>query len=199
MGIFYRLARLELEPATAWMALLLMATFPVAFILFAPYTEACSWYGQRRRFIASVAKVGPGSPVQLPGCPEPPKGISWHCPWHGEYAGLQKIPAGAGKYAGLAGSPGCAGRIGSLGLLPDRYLHEGKLDFSNIQGMIYSALLSPSANKVIAGSLSGGLGGLYDRSYQGDSYTRVECFCQFGSRDRIFDRFHRLLEVFEYR
>jgi hypothetical protein len=31
------------------------------------------------------------------------------------------------------------------------YLHEGKLDFSNIQGMIYSALLSPSAKKVIAG------------------------------------------------
>jgi hypothetical protein len=31
------------------------------------------------------------------------------------------------------------------------YLHEGNLNFSNIQGLIYSALLSPSAGKVIVG------------------------------------------------
>jgi Gpi18-like mannosyltransferase len=40
MGVFYHLARLDNEPKTVWLAMLLMVTFPIAFILFAPYTES---------------------------------------------------------------------------------------------------------------------------------------------------------------
>jgi len=38
--IFYKLASLDLDPAATQAALLFFATFPVAFILFAPYTES---------------------------------------------------------------------------------------------------------------------------------------------------------------
>jgi len=38
--VFYRLASLDLPPASAWTALLFLVTFPIAFILFAPYSES---------------------------------------------------------------------------------------------------------------------------------------------------------------
>ena len=154
MGIFYRLARLELEPATAWMALLLMATFPVAFILFAPYTESlflvwatAALYCIRREswglaalfsFLAALSRQQ-GIFLALP--------MAW-----GVWQASRKSLQGASKvgWAWLAPLAAPAG-LAAWGYYRIGYLHEGKLDFSNIQGMIYSALLSPSANKVIAG------------------------------------------------
>jgi hypothetical protein len=48
---------------------------------------------------------------------------------------------------------GIGRRVSSAGFSIYRigYLHEGSIDFSNPQGLIYSALLSPSANAVIPG------------------------------------------------
>jgi hypothetical protein len=39
-GVFHRLASLELPPDMAWTALLLLATFPMTFILLVPYSES---------------------------------------------------------------------------------------------------------------------------------------------------------------
>ena len=154
LGIYYRLARLDLEPATVWNALLLMVTFPVAFILFAPYTESlfllsatAALYSIRRErwglaalfsFLAALSRQQ-GIFLALP--------LAWGV-WEASrksLQGLKKVwPAWLAPLAAPAG-------LGAWSIYRIVYLHEGKLDFSNIQGMIYSTLLSPSADKVIAG------------------------------------------------
>ena len=154
LGIFYRLARLDLEPSTAWNALLLIATFPVAFILFAPYTESlfllwatAALYSIRRErwalaalfsFLAALSRQQ-GIFLALP--------LAWGV-WEvsrKSLQGLRKVrPAWLAPLAAPAG-------LGVWSFYRIGYLHEGGIDFSNIQGMIYSTLLSPSANKVIAG------------------------------------------------
>jgi hypothetical protein len=154
LGIFYRLARLDLEPESAWSALLLMATFPVAFILFAPYTESlflvwatAALYSMHRQswglaalfsFLATLTRQQ-GIFLALP--------LVWGV-WE---ASRKSAPEGrTAWWAWLAPLAAPAG-LAAWSFYRISYLHEGKLDFSNIQGMIYSALLSPSADKVIAG------------------------------------------------
>ena len=152
--LFYRLARLDLEPATAWSALLLMATFPVAFILFAPYTESLflvwatatlfsirrEWWGRAAlfSFLAALSRQQ-GLFLALP--------LAWGV---GE-ASRKSLQGGSRHWwAWLAPVAAPAG-LAAWAVYRIGYLHEGKLDFSNIQGLIYSALLSPSADKIIAG------------------------------------------------
>ena len=152
--IFYRMARLDLEPATAWNALLLMATFPVAFILFAPYTESlfllmatAALYLIRREswglaalfsFLAALSRQQ-GVFLALP--------LAW-----GVWEASRKSLPGVKRvwWAWLAPLAASAG-LGAWSIYRISYLHEGRLDFSNIQGMIYSAFLSPFADKIIAG------------------------------------------------
>lgn len=154
LGVFYRLARLDHEPATAWVALLLLTTFPVAFILFAPYTEslfllwaAAALYSIRRErwglaalfsFLAALTRQQ-GIFLALP--------LAW-----GVWEASGKSIHGFRRvwFAWLAPLAAPAGLV-VWGIYRIGYLHEGSLDFSNIQGLIYSALLSPSAGKVIAG------------------------------------------------
>jgi Gpi18-like mannosyltransferase len=154
LGVFYQLARLDHDPATAWIALLLLTTFPVAFILFAPYTEslfllwaAATFYSIRRErwglaalfsFLAALTRQQ-GIFLALP--------IAWGI-WETSKKSNHEIRRI--WFAWLAPLAAPAG-LGIWGIYRIGYLHEGSLDFSNIQRLIYSALLSPSADKVIAG------------------------------------------------
>jgi hypothetical protein len=154
LALFYRLARLDLEPATAWSALLFVATFPVAFILFAPYTESLflvwataalftirrEWWGLAAlfSFLAALSRQQ-GFFLALP--------LAW-----GAWEASRNSPGWVRRnwWAWLAPLAAPAG-LAAWAIYRIGYLHEGKLDFSNIQGLIYSALLSPSADKIIAG------------------------------------------------
>jgi hypothetical protein len=154
MGIFYRLARLEHEPSTAWVALVLLATFPVAFILFAPYTESLfllwavmAFFSMRKQrwvlaalfsFLAALTRQQ-GLFLALP--------LAWAA-W--EASGKTLKGAGRIWYAWLTPLASPAGLV-TWAIYRIGWLHEGKLDFSNIQGFIYSAFLSPSADKVVVG------------------------------------------------
>lgn len=152
--IFSRLAALDLEPATAWTALLLLATFPAAFILFAPYSEslfllwtALALYSMRRGRWGTVALSGflaaltrqQGIFLALP--------IAWWA-WEASGRSLRGV-----KKAWRAWLTTLAAPFGLLawGIYRIGYLHEGGLDFSSLQGLIYSALLSPSANAIVPG------------------------------------------------
>lgn len=149
--IFYKLARLDLDAPTSALALILLATFPISLILFTPYTESVflffatlALYQMRKRnwFLAAAATLLASLTRQ--------QGIFlvfpmlWYIwedsgnsvrgllrPWKGWLA-VCVAPLGLLIWA--------AYRIG--------YLNEGGLDYQNVQGFIYSALLSPSA-KVI--------------------------------------------------
>ena len=154
LWIFYRLARLDHEPATAWTALLLLTTFPVAFILFAPYTESlfllwaasalysirCERWGLAAlfSFLAALTRQQ-GIFLALP--------LAW-----GVWEASRKSLHGVRRvwYAWLAPLAAPAGLV-AWGFYRIGYLREGSLDFSNVQGLIYSVFLSPSADKVIAG------------------------------------------------
>jgi len=154
LGILYRLARLDHEPAIAWTAVLLVATFPVSFVLFAPYTEslfllwvAAALYAMRRNrwgfaalfsFLATLTRQQ-GLFLVLP--------LAWEL-WEASGKSLQGLSRSWRTWLTALAAP--AGLI-SWGIYRIGYLHEGSLDFSSLQGFIYSALLSPSAGKVIPG------------------------------------------------
>jgi hypothetical protein len=153
MCVFYKLARLDHEPNTAFIALLLLITFPIAFILFAPYTEslfmlwaAAVLYSIRYKRWGLAALFGflavltrqQGIFLTLP--------LAW-----GVWVASQKSLRGVRKvwraWLSLLAAP--AGLI-IWTIYRIGYLHEGSLNFSNIQGFIYSASLSSSAGKIAA-------------------------------------------------
>ena len=152
--IFYRLATLDLEPGEASTALVFLAAFPVAFILFAAYSEslflllaALALYSMRLKrwglaaifsFLATLTRQQ-GLFLAIP--------LAWWA-WEASgksLAGIKK--AWRGWLATLAAPAGLL----AWGIYRIGFLHEGSLDFSNPQGLIYSALLSPSANAVVPG------------------------------------------------
>jgi len=153
-GVFYRLASLELPPATAWTALLLLVTFPIAFILFAPYSEslfllwaALALYNMQRSrwelvaifsFLAALTRQQ-GIFLALP--------MAW---WAWEASGKSLHGLKKAWRAWLTTLAAPAG-LAAWAIYRIGFLHEGSLDFSNPQGLIYSALLSPSADKVVVG------------------------------------------------
>jgi hypothetical protein len=153
-GVFHRLASVELPPATAWTALLFLATFPIAFILFAPYSEslflvwvALALYAMRGRrwgqvaifsFLAALTRQQ-GIFLALP--------MAWWA-WEASGKSLRGIKQAWRVWLTSLAAP--AG-LAAWGIYRIGYLHEGSLDFSNPQGLIYSALLSPSASLVVKG------------------------------------------------
>jgi hypothetical protein len=156
LGVFYKLARLDHEPETAWIALLLLMTFPVGFILFAPYTEslfmlwaAAALYSIRRErwglaalfsFLAGLTRQQ-GIFLALP--------LAWGL-WDTSQRSLRGIRKTWRAWLSLLATP--AGLI-IWTIYRIGYLHEGSLNFTNTQGFIYSALLSPSASKIVAGQV----------------------------------------------
>jgi hypothetical protein len=153
LWVFFKLARLDYEPDTASLALLLLMTFPVAFILFAPYTEslfmlwaAAALYSIRRHrwglaavfsFLAGLTRQQ-GIFLALP--------LAWEI-WETSGRSLRAARKVWRAWLSLIAVP--AGLI-IWTIYRIGYLHEGILNFSNIQGFIYSALLSNSAGKIVA-------------------------------------------------
>jgi Gpi18-like mannosyltransferase len=137
--VFYHLAALDLDPGTGWVALLLLGTFPIAFILFAPYSEslfllwaALALYGMRRgrwelvaifSFLAALTRQQ-GIFLALP--------TAWWA-WEASGKSLRGITkAWRAWLTTLAAPAGLAAwwfyRIGCL--------HEGSLNFASLQGFI---------------------------------------------------------------
>jgi hypothetical protein len=152
--VFRRLANLDLKPEAAWTATLLLVTYPLAFILFAPYSEslfllwsALALFCMRRgrwelvalfSFLAALTRQQ-GVFLALP--------IAWWA-WEASGRSLHGIPKAWRVWLATLAAP--AGLV-AWGIYRIGYLHEGSLDFSNPQGLIYSALLSPSASIVVKG------------------------------------------------
>lgn len=151
---FHRLASLELPPARASTALLLLVTFPIAFVLFAPYSEslfllwvALALFSMRSgrwelvaifSFLAALTRQQ-GIFLALP--------MAWWA-WEASGKSLRGVKKALGAWLTTLAAP--AG-LAAWGIYRIGFLHEGSLDFSNPQGLIYSALLSPSASMVVKG------------------------------------------------
>jgi hypothetical protein len=150
--MFYKLASIDLSPERSRIALLLLVTFPISFILFAPYTESTfifftvlALYQLRERrwlwvalavMLASLARQQ-GIFLILP--------MLWYV-WEDYKTSLIGLLKAWRIWLALISAPMglVIWAIYRLG-----YLHEGTLDVHNLQGFIYSALLSPSAKKII--------------------------------------------------
>jgi hypothetical protein len=153
LGIFYLYARLDHKSTTAWTALLLLATFPLAFILYAPYTESLfllfavsALYTIRRKqwgqaalfsFLATLTRQQ-GIFLSIP--------LVWEI-WQASKKSLHAIGKTWTNWLAPLAAPLVLVAWGTYRI---GFLHEKSLDLSSFQGLIYSAFLSPSANKVIA-------------------------------------------------
>jgi Gpi18-like mannosyltransferase len=150
--VFYKLASIDLSPERSRLALLLLATFPISFILFTPYTESTFLFftvlalyqlRKRRWLLAALATMLASLARQ--------QGIFLILPmlWY-IWEDYRTSPVGLLKawrvWLALISAPFglVVWAIYRLG-----YLHEGTLDLNNLQGFIYSALLSPSSKEVI--------------------------------------------------
>ena len=153
-AVFYLLAALEVGPDTARTALLLLAAFPIAFILFAPYSEslfllwtALALYSMRTgrwelaaifSFLAALTRQQ-GIFLALP--------MAWWA-WEASEKNLHGIKKAWRAWLTTLAAPG---GLVAFSVYRIGYLHEGSFNFYNPQGLIYSFLLSPSANAVIPG------------------------------------------------
>jgi hypothetical protein len=150
--VFYKFARLDLAPEGTRLSIALLASFPLAIILFAPYSESVfllfatvALYEMRLRrwvpaaFATCLAALSrqQGVLLALP--------MLWYA-WEDSGRSLRGI--------GKAWQP-CLAALGApLGLLSWAiyrigYLHEGTLNGSSWQAFIYSGLLSSSAKSII--------------------------------------------------
>jgi hypothetical protein len=149
---FERLARCDLGPNDARMALLLLVTTPVAFILFAPYTEGLCllwsvlcllWARQGKWWPAGLAGAlavltrQQGIFLMLP--------LAWEL-WEASERNWRRALAGWRAWLSLGCLP-----AGLLVWLAYRAIALGdlKADLSDPQALIYSVLISPSSMKVV--------------------------------------------------
>src|SRR5258706_1349223 len=146
--IFYKLACLDLPPEKSQLALILLATFPISIILFAPYTESLFLFfatlalyqmRKRRGFLAAMAMCLASLTRQ--------QGVLLMFPmlW---YAWEDSGKSFGGVFKAWRGwLAACTAPIGLFLWTIYRvyYLHEGILDMQNWQSFVYSVLLSPSA------------------------------------------------------
>jgi hypothetical protein len=150
--IFYRFAGLDLPREQCSLALMLLATFPVALILFAPYPESVFLFFstlalyeiRRRRWLAAVLATCAASLTRQ-------QGVLLALPmlWQAWEDSGRRVPgvtkAWRGWLAALSAPAGlliwAAVRIG--------YLHEGALDTRTWQSFFYSALFSTSARAIV--------------------------------------------------
>ena len=150
--VFLHLARLDLEPVPAWTALLALVTFPAAVVLFAPYAEglflllaalALLLSRRGRPLAAGLAACLAALTHQLGVFLALP--LAWQA-W--EAAGRSVRGLGRAWRALLAA---LAAPLGLAAWSAFRLfgLHEGRLDPSSLQALVYSALISPSAHRVV--------------------------------------------------
>lgn len=147
---FHRLAEQEAGPARAQTSTFLFATFPVACVLFAPYPEglfllwsvlALTWAREGRWWAAGVA----GGLAAL----TRQQGLFLVIPLAWELWAAQKReqrPSAWHSGLSLLLVPGGYGLWVAYRLL---VLRDAVPDFSSVQGLIYSLLVSPSASRVV--------------------------------------------------
>jgi hypothetical protein len=144
----YRLARLDLPPASAELACIIFIAFPVSAILFAPYTESLwilfavltlLWSRQGRWLAAGTAAAGAVLTRQ--------QGILLLIPMAWELWERKRLdPRNWRGFAALLMPPlAYAGWIlyRALGLA------DARADFSSFHNLIYSTVLSPSSSKIV--------------------------------------------------
>ncbi len=152
--VFYKFSRLDLSSEKSLTAFMLIAFFPISFILFAPYSESVflffstlALYQMRKRywllatismFLASLARQQ-GVFLAFP--------MLWYA-WEDSGKSVKELVKGwKGWLAALTAPTGLV--IWSIYRI--LYLHEGQLNLESWQNFIYSALLSPSAKNILPG------------------------------------------------
>ncbi len=152
LWIFIKLAQLDLSRQASNTALLSLVTFPVAFALFAPYSEGlflfwvalCLYSARLGRFLPAAAAAFLATLTRQQGLflviP-----LAWSA-WEASGRSLRGLPKAAGGWLAVLAAPAgmAAWTVYRLAVL-----HEGSLDFHNLQGLIYSAFVSPSAHQVV--------------------------------------------------
>lgn len=147
LWVFYKLACLDLTLEGSRVALMLLASFPVALILFAPYTESVFLFFsilalhqmRLRRWLPAALSTCLAALARQQGAllvfP-----MLWYA-WEDSGRSLRGLARGwRGWLACLAAPTGLI--LWALYRL--FHLHEGPLDTRDLQGLIYSALISPS-------------------------------------------------------
>jgi hypothetical protein len=144
---FYRLARLDLEnDDVAWRATLLFVVFPVSYVFYAPYTESTFllfavllfYFARKQRWVLAALCGALATLARQ-------QGLFLMVPllmelWYGKerkplvYSSVLLIPIAYGLWV-----------LYRTFALADSYP-----DFSSIQGLIYSTLISRSAHQVVA-------------------------------------------------
>jgi hypothetical protein len=150
--VFLQLARLDLEPAPAWTALLCLVTFPPAFILFAPYSEGlCLLFAALALLLTRQGRPLPAALAAFLAALTHQLGVFLALPmaWQAWEASGQSLGGVRRAWrewlSALAAPLGLAAwSVYRLGVL-----HEGGLDFHSLQTLVYSALISPSAHQVV--------------------------------------------------
>jgi len=146
--IFFKLAGLDLSWEKSVLALVLLSTFPLSVILFAPYTESVflvfatiASYEMRKRnwlltalaiFLAALARQQ-GVFLIFP--------VLWYL-WEDAGKSFQGLARTRQGWLAVCAAP--SGLV-IWAIYRIAYLHEGGLNYQNWQGFIYSVLLSPSA------------------------------------------------------
>jgi hypothetical protein len=156
--MFYRLAALDLDGEGARTATLLLVLCPVAVVLFAPYSESlflllsalCLWWGHQKRWWLAGLMGGLAALTRQ-------QGIFLLVPlaWEWWVAGQEQLAAEKSPAATRREWRGLLG----LGLIPlgllawmlyrGLFLADVNPDFSSIQGILYSVVISPSASQVV--------------------------------------------------
>jgi hypothetical protein len=151
MYVFEKLARMDLDRQTAFVAVLLLAAFPTGFILFAPYTEslfllcaaACFYLMLHRKWILAGIMGGlaalarqQGIFLALP--------LAWEI-WVSSGQNLKAAVKNWRGWAALAGPP-----AGLLLWLAYRavYLSDFQLK-PDLKSLVYAGIISSSAVKVV--------------------------------------------------
>jgi Gpi18-like mannosyltransferase len=146
--IFFKLAGLDLSWEKSVLALVLLSTFPLSVILFAPYTESVflvfatlALYEMRKRnwllaalaiFLAALARQQ-GVFLIFP--------VLWYL-WEDSGKSFKGLARTRQGWLAVCAAP--SGLV-IWAIYRIAYLHEGGLNYQNWQGFIYSVLLSPSA------------------------------------------------------
>lgn len=149
---FFKLARYDLPQSDAVFALMLFAFAPPAFIIFAPYSEAlfllaavtCVIYVRQKSWFLAGLLGGLAALTRQQGIilliP-----MGWEL-WENAGRSLRNIRKQWRDWLALVLIP-----LGLLVWLVYRafYLNDLHINFTNFQGFLYSAAISPSANKVV--------------------------------------------------
>jgi hypothetical protein len=151
--LFEKLALLDLDLKTARVATILLVTFPIAFILFAPYTESlfllcaigCIYFARTRKWILAGVSGALATLTRQQGLflvfP-----LAWEL-WDASGPDLKAIVKTWQGWLALIGPP--AGYAAWF-VYRTIYLNDFPVNSGNFTSLVYSIMISSSRNKVVA-------------------------------------------------